>query len=104
MNRQKGTDPMNRYSVETLLEVEELGEDHARLTAKVGEIIYNSTNLKVDVETLSTETGEFRLTLQGYLADLRPAFEQGALQRGRRRIRLLEVTEATVLRGGRFED
>jgi hypothetical protein len=95
---------MNRYSVDTLLEVEELGEDRARLTARIGEIIYNSSNLKVDVETLSTETGEFRLTLQGCLEDLRPAIEQPPLQRRRPRIRLLEVTEATALRGGRFED
>ena len=39
----------------------------SQLKVKVGDMILNSTNVHAKVESIDTETGEYRLVLQGTL-------------------------------------
>jgi hypothetical protein len=67
---------MARFHVEDILDIEDFPDDHASLAARLGEIIYNSTNIRAEVEELSAETGEFRVALLGTLDGPAPAMEQ----------------------------
>jgi hypothetical protein len=58
---------MDRFNIEDILEVENLAGERAMLAARFGEIIYSSANIRVEVELLSAESGEFRVALQGTL-------------------------------------
>jgi hypothetical protein len=68
-----------RFHVEDILDIEDFPDDHASLTARLGEIIYNSTNIRAEVEELSAETGEFRVAILGTLDGPPPAMEQRSL-------------------------
>ena len=67
---------MARFHVEDILDIEEFPDDHASLTARLGEIIDNSMNIRAEVEALSAETGEFRVVLSGTLDSPPPVMEQ----------------------------
>jgi len=67
---------MARFHVEDILDIENFPDDHALLTARLGEIIYNSTSIRAEVEELSTETGQFRVAILGTLDGPRPVMEQ----------------------------
>jgi hypothetical protein len=67
---------MSRFPIEDILDIEDFPDDHASLTARLGEIIYNSTSIRAEVEALSSETGEFRVTIFGTLDSPPPVMEQ----------------------------
>jgi hypothetical protein len=67
---------MSRFPIEDILDIEDFPDDHASLTARLGEIIYNSTSIRAEVEALSAETGEFRVVILGTLESPPPVMEQ----------------------------
>jgi len=92
---------MDRSSIEDILEVENLADERAMLAARFGEIIYSSANIRVEVELLSAESGEFRLALQGTLDgahDENTPVETAGGKPTRPAIEMAEAPEVTVAR------
>lgn len=67
---------MSRFTVEDILTIGEAAGDRSALTARLGEMIDHSSNVRADVECLSTKTGEYRIVLRGTVRQEPPAWEQ----------------------------
>jgi hypothetical protein len=67
---------MTRFTVEDILTIGEVAGDHSALTARLGEMIHHSSNVRADVECLSTKSGEYRIVLRGKVRQEAPAWEQ----------------------------
>lgn len=63
---------MSRFSFEDILVIGEAAGDHTALYTRLGAMLANSTDIRADVESLSMETGEYRVVLRGTLVN-RPA-------------------------------
>jgi hypothetical protein len=58
---------MARFRMEDFRSIEKTPTSPASLRGKLSQVIYSSTNAKAKVEALNTETGEYRIILQGTL-------------------------------------
>src|SRR5262245_48818059 len=58
---------MTRFTFEDLLEIGDVPGSPASLHAKIGGMIYSSTAVRAELESLSAETGEYRVVLLGTL-------------------------------------
>ena len=58
---------MARFHVHDVRSLENAPASPASLRSKIGEMILNSANPRARVESLNTETGEYRVVLQGTL-------------------------------------
>ena len=60
---------MGRFSFEDILVIGEAAGDRTALYARLGEMLESSTDIRADVESLSMETGEYRVVLRGTLVN-----------------------------------
>ena len=58
---------MPRFNIQDFRTIEMVPTSPAILRSKIGEMILHSTVARAKVETLNTETGEYRVILQGTL-------------------------------------
>jgi hypothetical protein len=58
---------MARFRMDDFRTLERTPTSPATLRAKLGEVILSSTHLRARVESINTETGEYRIVLQGTL-------------------------------------
>ena len=68
---------MNRFSFEDILVIGEAAGDHTALYARLGAMLANSTDIRADVESMSMETGEYRVVLRGTLVNRPPSEGRG---------------------------
>jgi hypothetical protein len=95
---------MDRCSIEDILEAEDLADERAMLAARFGEIIYSSANIRVEVELLSMDSGEFRLALQGTLEGASEADAQEDEADGTHSPLAIEMVEAPEVSAVRLRD
>ncbi|HZM71190.1 MAG TPA: hypothetical protein VFB95_12600 [Candidatus Cryosericum sp.] len=67
---------MTQFTVEDILTIGEVAGDNSALTERLGQMIDHSSNVRADVECLSTKTGEYRIVLRGTVRQEPPAWEQ----------------------------
>jgi len=58
---------MDRFRVADILTIGDVSDRPTDLHEKLGNLISGSTEIRADVESLSTETGEYRVLLRGTL-------------------------------------
>jgi hypothetical protein len=58
---------MARFKIQDLRAVETAPGSPTDLSAKLGEMIQSSTNVRAKVESADAETGQYRVVLQGTL-------------------------------------
>jgi hypothetical protein len=68
---------MAQFTVEDILTIGEVAGNRSALTARLREMIHHSSDVRADVECLSTKTGEYRIILRGTVRREPPAWEQG---------------------------
>lgn len=67
----------SRFGVEDILSLGELFRDRAALKAKICEMVDSSGNMRAEVESLCTQTGEYRVVLKGSLGIAAPLRKEG---------------------------
>ena len=58
---------MPRFRIDDVQSVEHSPTSPANMRSKLGEMVMNSTNCRAKVEAINTDTGEYRVVLQGTL-------------------------------------
>ena len=56
---------MARFNIQDVHALENIPTSPASLSAKLGDMVLNSTVCKATVDSINTETGEYRIVLQG---------------------------------------
>jgi len=90
------------FDVEYFLVVGDDPGDRAALTARIGELICKSTQVRANVESLNMETGTYRVVLHGFLENHRPIREQDQRTRDREPSGDSNVVEGGSSSGGGF--
>ncbi|HYS78804.1 MAG: hypothetical protein DMF51_12435 [Acidobacteria bacterium] len=67
---------MARFHIQDVKSLENTPTSPAQLRTKIGEMILNSTIARAKVEAVNTETGEYRVVLQGTLDREEGKFEE----------------------------
>ncbi len=67
---------MPRFRIQDLHTVENAPTSPASLRTKVGEMILSSTACRAKVEAINSDTGEYRIILQGTLDKEESKFEE----------------------------
>ncbi|OLC55858.1 MAG: hypothetical protein AUH92_01285 [Acidobacteria bacterium 13_1_40CM_4_69_4] len=67
---------MARFHIQDVKSLENTHTSPAHLRTKIGEMILNSTIARAKVEAVNTETGEYRVVLQGTLDREEGKFEE----------------------------
>ncbi len=67
---------MRRFRIQDLQHIEHSPTSPASLRAKIAAMVANSTACKARVEAVNSETGEYRLVLQGTLDKEETKFEE----------------------------
>ncbi|HET6371773.1 MAG TPA: hypothetical protein VFG76_00555 [Candidatus Polarisedimenticolia bacterium] len=58
---------MARFRMDDLKSIEHMPTSPSTLRSKISEVILSSTHARARVESINTETGEYRVVLQGTL-------------------------------------
>ncbi len=66
---------MSRFRIHDLKTLESTPTSPGAMRTKVGELVVNSTVCRAKVEVINTETGEYRIVLQGTLDKEETKFE-----------------------------
>ena len=66
---------MSRFRIHDLKSLESTPTSPGAMRTKVGELVVNSTVCRAKVEVINTETGEYRIVLQGTLDKEETKFE-----------------------------
>lgn len=66
---------MSRFRIHDLKSLESTPTSPGAMRTKVGELVVNSTVCRAKVDVINTETGEYRIVLQGTLDKEETKFE-----------------------------